>query len=322
MPDLALADLRFADPQFLWLAPLVLAVLALAAWRRPQGAMLFSSLALLPPNATTLRARLRWILVVLRVLAIGLVLVALARPQSGHEVVEVVSQGIDIALVLDTSSSMDSKDFGGLSKIEASKKVILEFLGGLKDDRAGIVLFAGDAAVLSPLTLDYQACQRLVEPIEAGRLSGGTAIGTGLATATDLLRDSEAPAKVLILLTDGENNSGSIGPSDAAQIAHLLGMRLYTIGAISPEDVRRNDIPVDERLMRNISELTGGRYFRASDADTLRAVYAEIQKAVKGDVGTRSYTQYQDRHKPFIFAAAAFLLLEILLAHTVLRGAP
>ena len=322
MPELTLGGARLADPEVLWLAPLVVAILALAAWRRPRGALLFSSLALLPANATTLRARLRWVLVPLRLVAIALVLLALARPQTGHEVVEVVSQGIDIALVLDTSSSMDSRDFGGLSKIEASKRVIHDFLGGLEDDRAGVVLFAGDAAVLSPLTLDYEACQRIVEPIEAGTLSGGTAIGTGLATGIDLLRDSGASAKVLILLTDGENNSGTVGPSDAAQIAHLLGMRLYTIGAIAAEDARRNDIPVDERLMRTISELTGGRYFRASDANTLRAVYAEIQQLEKTKVGTRSYTQYQDAHLPFVLAAAALLLLEILLAHTIFRGAP
>lgn len=322
MIPISLGDVRLADPQVLWLAPVALAILVVAALRRPRGAMLFSSLALLPANATTLRARLRWILVPLRVVAIALLIVALARPQTGHEVVEVVSQGIDIALVLDTSSSMDSKDFGGLSKIEASKRVIHDFLGGLRDDRAGVVLFAGDAAVLSPLTLDYAACQQLVEPIEAGTLSGGTAIGTGLATATDLLRDSDASAKVLILLTDGENNSGEIGPSDAARIAHLLGMRLYTIGAIAAEDARRNDIPVDERLMRNISELTGGRYFRASDASTLRAVYAEIQQLEKTDVGTRSYTEYRDAYLPFVVAAAALLLLEILFAHTLFRGAP
>src|SRR5207237_9560736 len=179
---------------------------------------------------------------------------ARARAQIVRAWVESVAEGIDIVLVLDTSGSMSEKGFGGSAKIDAVKRVVNDFLGGLRNDRVGIVVFSGEAIVLGPPTLDYAASQKLVDPLDTGSLAGGTAIGTGLATAVNVLRDSAAKSKVAILLTDGENNSGDISPLDASNMAKLLGVRVYTIGAISAPVQRGVDEPesatVDEQLIR------------------------------------------------------------------------
>lgn len=320
--DLFAADFRLKDP---WaLALLALVVLGLVASvrreRRSGGGLLFSSLGLLPPAATPWRVRLFPALLVLRVCAAALLVAALARPQTTQAATAVASEGIDIVLVLDVSSSMTTADFGGATKIDASKRVMLEFLRGLKNDRVGLVAFSGDAAIMSPLTFDYTALQRLVEPIEAGgALGGGTAIGTGIATGVNVLRDSQALSKVVVLLTDGENNSGEIGPLDAAQLGRLLGVKVYTIGAVRA-DVSRID--VDEQLMRRISELTGARYFRAADEDTLLGVYREISSLEKTKVGSRDEAEQEERNLVFLAAGAALLLLELLLAATLLRRVP
>jgi len=197
--------------------------------------------------------------------------------------------------------------------------VVHDFLGGLKNDRVGIVIFSAESMVLSPLTLDYAAAQRLVEPVAAGRpLRDGTAIGTGLATGLNLVRESTARGKVAILLTDGQNNAGDVQPTDAAQIAKLLGVRLYTIGAVAA----RSRADVDEALMKRMSELTGGLYFRASDETALRDVYREIQTLEKARVGTRAFISTDDVSLPFVAAGAGLLALQFVLALTVFRRTP
>ena len=315
---------RFADPWALALLALVVAGIgvALLRARRPAAGLLFSSLGLLPAARAGLRVRLRWLLVPLRVLALAFFVVALARPQIVHANAETVTEGIDIVLVIDTSGSMSERGFGGTTKIEGVKRVVHDFLGGLKNDRVGIVSFSGEAVVLGPPTLDYAASQKLVGPLEVGVLSGGTAIGTGLATGLNVLRDSDAKSKIVVLLTDGENNSGDITPLDAAKIAQLLGIRVYTIGAISASAGELQVDDVDEQVMRRMADMTGGHYYRVTDPNSLADVYREIEQLEKSHVGTREFTSYDEAALPLLLIGGALLFLEIALASTVFRRTP
>jgi len=319
--------LHFQDPWLLGLLAVVIAGTLLSAVRarRPGSGLLFSSLGLLPVSRPGARVRMRWVLVALRVAALVLFTVALARPQIVRASVESVSEGIDVVLVIDTSGSMSERGFGGSSKIDAVKRVVNDFLGSLKNDRVGIVVFSGEAIVLGPPTLDYAASQKLVAPVDTGTLAGGTAIGTGLATGINVLRDSDAKSKVVILLTDGENNSGDITPLDAANMAQLLGVRVYTIGAITLRAGADKDTAsdtVDEQLMRKIAEQTGGHYYSVSDENSLAEVYREIESLEKSHVGTREFTDYQEAHLGFLGLGALLLFVELALAATLFRRTP
>jgi Ca-activated chloride channel family protein len=322
-----LTSLRFEDPWLLALLAAVGAGLVLNLWRarRPGTGLLFPSLGLVPSAQPGWRVRARWLLVVLRVLALVAFVVALARPQIVRASVESVAEGIDVVLVLDTSGSMSERGFGGSTKIEAVKRVVTNFLGGLHNDRVGIVTFSGEAIVLGPPTLDYAASQKLVAPIDTGTLAGGTAIGTGLATGINVLRDSEAKSKVVILLTDGENNSGDITPLDAANMAKLLDVRVYTIGAVSLTSTPDQDVSadsVDAQLMRKIAADTGGHYYSVSDENSLAEVYREIEALEKSHVGARDFIDYQEAHLGFLALAVALLFIELALGATVFRRTP
>lgn len=314
-------EIRFDAPWALALLALVLiaALLELRRERGRGGGVLFSSLGLMPRAHGSWRVRARWLLLPLRVAAATALIIALASPSVVQAAFDIPAEGIDIVVVLDTSSSMTTPDLGGEPRIDVSKRVIHDFLGGLKNDRVGVVIFSAESMILSPLTLDYAAAQRLVEPVVAGRpLRDGTAIGTGLATGLNVLRESTARGKVAILLTDGQNNAGDVQPSDASQMAKLLGVRLYTIGAVALRS--RGD--VDEVLMKRMSEMTGGLYFRASDETALRDVYREIQTLEKARVGTRAFISTEDASLPFVAAGAGLLALQFLLALTVFRRTP
>lgn len=311
---------RFRDPWvFALLALAAIALLLQARRERTPGGLLFSSVALLPSaSGVSWRARGRWLLVALRLAAVVLLVVALARPQMARAAEEIVSEGIDIVIVLDISSSMSSRDFGGEAKIDGVKSVIEDFLKGQRSDRVGVVVFAGEALILSPLTLDYEALWRIVEPIDAGEiLSGGTAIGTGLATGLNVLRESGAKSRIAILLTDGENNAGDIRPLDAARLAKLVGMRVYTIGALT--GLRTS---TDERDLRAIAAETGGQYYHAGDPEALAGIYRAIQQLERSKVGARTLADYDEMGVPFLALGALLVLLEIVLAASVLRRAP
>ena len=308
-------EIRFEAPWALALLALVViaAALELRRERGRGGGVLFSSLGLVPRAHTSWRVGMRWLLLPLRVVAATALIIALAAPAVVQAAFDVPAEGIDIVVVLDTSASMTTPDLGGQARIDVVKKVVHDFLGGLTNDRVGIVIFSAESMVLSPLTLDYAAAQRLVEPVAAGRpLRDGTAIGTGLAAGLNLVRESTARGKVAILLTDGQNNAGDVQPSDAAQIAKLLGVRLYTIGAVAA----RSRTDIDETLMKRMSEMTGGLYYRASDETALRDVYREIQTLEKARVGTRAFISTEDASLPFAAAGAG------LLALTVFRRTP
>jgi len=317
--------LRFADPivlAFLVAVPALLFVRT-ARERRSGGALLFSSISIVPGRQAW-RARLRPALIVLRAVALTLLVTALARPQVVRAA-EVTAEGIDIAIVIDVSGSMTASDFGGQTRIGAVKKVVHDFVGGLKSDRVGLVVFGSEALLLSPLTLDHEAVQTLADPLDAnGRLVGGaTAIGTGLATGLNVLRDSTARSKVAIVLTDGENNSGQITPLDATRAAKLIGVRVYTIGAVPTSQRSRGAVEVDEALMREMAETTGGRYFSASDETALRQIYDEIAQLERSRIGVRTeYASYEDVMLPFLLAGTLLLVIEILLGLTLLRRTP
>ena len=315
------AEIRFDAPWALALLALVViaAALELRRERGRTGGVLFSSLGLLPRARGSWRVRSRWLLLPLRVAAATALIVALAAPSVVQAAFDVPAEGIDIVIVVDTSSSMTTPDLGGRPRIDVVKTVVHDFLGGLKNDRVGIVIFSAESMVLSPLSLDYAAAQRLMEPVVAGRpLRDGTAIGTGLATGLNVVRESTARGKVAILLTDGQNNAGDVQPTDAAQIAKLLGVRLYTIGAVAA----RSSTDIDEILLRRMSTMTGGLYFRASDETALRDVYREIQTLEKARVGTRAFISTEDASLPFAAAGAGLLALQLLLALTVFRRTP
>ena len=316
-------DLTFETPWAFALLALVLIGLVVELRRertRPAG-MLFSSLGLLPSARASWRVRLRWLLLPIRVLGVTALITALASPAIVEASYDVPAEGIDIVIAIDTSSSRTQTDFGGQSRISATKKVVINFLDGLKNDRAGIVLFSAEAMVLSPLTLDYKAAQKLVQPIEAGKiLRDGTAIGTGLATALNAVRGSSARSKVVVLLTDGQSNTGDISPMDAAQMAKVFGIRVYTIGAV-PNGVRAG-IDVDEQLMRQMAQTSGGQYYRAGDETALQNVYAEIEALEKARVGSRGFIETHDASLPFLGLGVGLLLAEIVLVSTVFRRTP
>jgi len=286
---------------------------------RPAG-MLFSSLGLLPASRGSWRVRLRWLLLPVRVLGVSALITALAAPSVVQASFDVPAEGIDNVIALDTSSSMTSADFGGEQRIVAAKRVINDFLGGLKNDRAGVVIFSAEGLVLSPLTLDYAAAQRLIQPVEPGKiLRDGTAVGVGLATALNVLRPSTARSKVVVLATDGQSNTGDIQPLDAAQIAKTLGIRVYTIG-VAPTGRGAGD--VDEALMKQMATIAGGAYYRASDEDALRNVYHEIEALEKARVGSRGFVETTDATLPFLVIGFGLLVVELLLSTTLLRRTP
>jgi len=316
--------LQLADPLALTLLLAVAAGLVVNSLRlrRPAPGLLFPSIRMLPGTKPPLRARLRWLPVSVRFAALTLMVLALARPQIVHARAEAIPEGIDIVLATDVSGSMDEATFAGVKKIDAVRHDAKEFVSGLKNDRVGLVTFAGEAVIDGPLTLDYAATRQLIESFvdTQNGLTGGTAIGTGLATALNVLRDSQAHSKVVILLTDGENNSGDISPLDAAQIASFLGIRVYTIGAVGLQAAAGET--VDEVVMRRMAEMTGGQYFRADDVESLLAIYEQIDQLEKSRVAVREFTEIEDVYLPLLLVAAALLFIEVALGATALRHSP
>ena len=271
---------------------------------------------------------------VLRALALVALILALARPQTGVTSENVRTEGIDIVLVLDISSSMLAEDLEP-NRLGAAKSVASDFVAGRKNDRIGLVAFAGAAFTQAPLTIDYSVVTTLLGELETGMIEDGTAVGMGLATAVKRLRASAADSKVVILLTDGRSNRGEIGPVTAARMAAALGVRVYTIGAGSRGTARvpvndpirgqvfaTTQVDIDEQTLQEVASLTGGRYFRATDAEGLSAIYDEIDELERTEIEVENFTQYSERFPVPVGLGFLLILAELGLAQTALRKLP
>jgi Ca-activated chloride channel homolog len=308
----------FAVPLALGLSVLAVPVgyVALRRRRRGYAVATTSGVANIRPS---LRLRLaRW-LPLLRIAAIVTLVIALAGPRVGDANAVVPGEGIDIALSLDISSSMNA-DFGSTTRLDATKAVIRDFIKGRENDRIGLVVFEQDALPLAPPTLDYDALDRVVADVKTGLLPDGTGIGVGLAAALNMLKDSTATTRIVILLTDGQHNAPSISPQDAAALAQTLGVRVYTIGVLDTGPISRASL--DEALLRQIAEPTGGQYFSADNPQALARVYEEIGKLETSHVGRDHFERFTELAPWFAAGAAGLLLCELALSGLWLRRAP
>jgi len=272
----------------------------------------------------------------LRILALAGFILALARPQSSSKEEEILTEGVDIILAMDVSSSMLAEDFKPNNRLEAAKSVAREFVQSRSNDRLGMVVFAGESFTQCPLTLDYGVLLTLLEQIEvADKNWDGTAIGMGIVNAVNRLRDSKAKSKVVILLTDGVNNRGQVDPVTAAQIARAFDIKIYTIGAgkhgtaMYPVDdpfFGKRYVPmqveIDEEVLKKIAAQTGGQYFRATDTQKLKEVYEEISTLEKTQIEVKEYTRYEEMFVYFLAFGLLSLLVEVVLAHTYFKKIP
>ncbi|ATR93010.1 vWA domain-containing protein [Porphyromonas gingivalis] len=327
--------MTFAYPELLWLLillPLIATWYILQA-RKTSATMTISSLKPFEGGRRGLRVYLRHSLPILRALSVGFLIIALARPQNTNSWQKDSIEGIDIMLAMDVSGSMQTMDFKP-NRLEAAKDVAISFINNRPNDNIGMVTFAGESFTQCPLTTDHTVLLNMVQDLQMGVLDDGTAIGMGLATAVNRLKDSKAKSRVVILLTDGSNNMGDITPRMAADIARTFGIRVYTVGVgtrgeapfpIQTEfGVRIQNVPVDidEPTLDGIAEVSGGKYFRAVDNETLNEIYKEIDKLEKTRLMTKSFKAYEEKY--FVYALIAFLLLltEFLLRNTLLRSNP
>lgn len=330
--------MRFADPLFLLLllaAPLYVFVeIRFARARRP--ALVFPAESLAREAAGRVFPWKRFLKLVVRTAALAFVALAMARPQAGSGQESVITEGIDIVLVLDVSASMRAEDFEPKNRLAVAKDVVADFIRGRTSDRIGMVVFASQAFTQCPLTLDYNVLLQLLDSVEIGMIDErSTAIGTAIATATNRLRESDADSKVAILLTDGRSNAGEIDPITAAQAAKAVGVRIYTVGAGTPEGGRvpiddpvwgrryanvANDL--DEETLSQIAEITGGRYYRAKTEGMLADVYRKIGELETTKIEVKHFTTYTELAPRFIVAALILLMLELLTSALFIRGLP
>lgn len=325
-----MTGISFANPSYLWLLVLVPGMITFYVLRQQKTSAALQMPGLKPFEKTgsTFRNYLRHILFALRAAAIALLIIVIARPQKTDKFQNVTTEGIDIILTLDISGSMLARDFKP-DRLEASKNVATEFISGRPYDRLGLVVFSGESFTQCPLTTDHAVLINLMHELQSGMIEDGTAIGNGLATAVNRIKDSEAKSKVIILLTDGVNNRGEIAPSTAADIAKTYGIRVYTIGVGSqgmapyprqtPYGVQYLNMPVeiDEAILKDIASKTGGRYFRATDNDKLLQVYAEIDKMEKSKIDVRQFTRKEEKYLFPGLIAFILLALEILSRITI-----
>ena len=328
-------DVSFAYP---WVLYFLIIVPLMIIWywfkgRKKQPSITYSSLSIFRNIAFSWRERFRHIPFILRALAVALLVIALARPQNFSSGENIYTEGIDIAMVLDISGSMLAEDLKP-NRIEAAKNVIKDFIEGRTSDRIGLVIFARDSFTQCPLTIDYSVLLNLLSQVKSGMIEDGTAIGNAIANGVNRLKDSKSKSKIIILLTDGVNNSGEVDPVFAAQIAKTYGIRIYTIGVgtkgqapypvQTPFGTRYQMIPVeiDESVLQQISNITGGEYFRATDNKTLKAIYDKIDKLEKSKVEITSYRNAKELFYPWLGAGLFLLILEIGLSKSVFRRLP
>jgi Ca-activated chloride channel homolog len=328
-------DITFANPGLLYL---LLVNIPVIAWyvlknKKSHATIQVSTFNGLDQAGPSMKTYLRHMLFVFRVLVLSLLIVVLARPQSTSEWQETNTEGIDIVIALDISGSMLAMDFEP-DRLEASKNVAINFISGRTDDRIGLVVYSGESFTQCPVTTDHAVLINLFKDIKFGMIEDGTAIGLGLATSINRLKESDAKSKVIILLTDGVNNRGDIAPVTAAEIAKSLGIRVYTIGVgtrgKAPYPVQTmfgtqtvyQDVEIDEEVLREIAQITGGSYFRATDNEKLSQIYSEIDLMEKTKVDVKEFSKKEEKYLSLSILAAAILLLDILLRNTVFRKIP
>lgn len=323
---------QFANPEFFWLYLILPIMIIWYVFRNKKQHATFSYSAFegLSHIPKTLKIRLRHLPFILRFFTVALLIFCLARPQSTSSKKSVNTEGIDIVISMDISSSMLSQDFKP-NRLEVAKEKAIEFVGERVNDRVGLTIFAGEAFTQSPITIDHQVVKDLLSKLETGLIKDGTAIGDGLATAVNRLKDSKADSKVVILLTDGVNNMGFISPETAADLASTYDIKVYTIGigtmGKAPRPVNGPfgqrtvmvDVEIDEEILQNIAELTGGKYFRATDNESLEQIYSQIDKLEKTKIDVSYFNNYSEEYLPFALLATGLFLLEIILKYTYLR---
>lgn len=327
--------IEFANPGFLYLLILVpVMILAHIYIRRKRRTDIrISDLSPFKGYRPSLRQRIGWLPLVLRIVAVSLIIVALARPRSSSKGTNVTSEGIAIMMVMDVSSSMLAEDLRP-NRIEAAKRVAADFIKGRPNDLIGLVVFSGESFTQCPLTSDHSVLLNLMDGIRSGLIEDGTAIGEGLATAVARIKDSPVKSKVIILLTDGVNNSGSVAPVTAGDIAKTFGIRVYTIGVgrkgmapypfKTPFGTRYQNVEVqiDEDILRQISDASDARYFRATDNSKLRSIYNEIDRMEKTKVEVTEFRRYTEEYLMFLLWAVGLFIAEITLRLTLFRSLP
>ncbi len=327
-----LNDITFANPKFLWgllIIPLAL-VWYVLRHKKQEAAVRFSDLQGFETLPKSWKVYARHLLFVLQMAALGLLIMAMARPQSSSSSQTSNIEGIDIILAQDVSGSMLARDLKP-DRLEASKKVAQDFVEGRPSDRMGLVVFAGESYTQVPLTTDHGVMIRMLKEMKSGVIDDGTAIGDGLATAINRLKDSDAVSKVIILLTDGMNNSGSVDPYTAAEMAKLFGIRVYTIGVgsrgtapfpvqtIFGVQYQQMKVEIDEKLLATIANSSGGKYFRATSNQSLSEIYEEIDKLERSKIEVTEFRHVREEFYPLVACAIALLLLEFILRKTVFR---
>jgi Ca-activated chloride channel family protein len=330
-------DIQFAEKQWFWLFAIIPMMLAwyLYKLKTYEGELNYSSFNLFNGIKSSLKAKFRHVLFLLRLVALSFLILAIARPQSRSSWKDVKTEGIDIVVSLDVSLSMLSKDFKP-NRLEVAKEVLGDFIDARPNDKIGLVVFSGEAFTQCPLTTDHKIIKNMFGDIKAGMLDQGTAIGLGLADGVARVKDSKAKSKVVILISDGVSNVGEIAPLTAADIAKTFGVRVYCIGvgskgkALQPVALYPNgemeydyvDVDIDDATMTQISKMTGGKYFRATDRESLEKTYKEIDLLEKTIISEKNFSNKSEHFLPFALAAAICLLLEFLLKRFVFKAIP
>lgn len=329
-----LNTIHFAYPWVLWLTLIIpiMVVWIIKFSKKKQAGLQVSSLKNFQ-SFSSWKTIFRPSILVCRLLGILLIIIAMARPQTKNEEQRAEGEGVDIVLCIDVSGSMTAQDFTP-NRMEAAKAVAASFIEKRLTDRIGVVIFSGESFTQCPLTTDKTVLKTAVETIRNGLLEDGTAIGDGLSTGIDRLRNSKSKSKVVILLTDGENNGGLIGPDNAKEIAKAFGIKVYTIGVgtegYAPYPIKtelgviiqQQKVTIDEKLLKSIAAETGGKYFRAKDNVGLQNIYTEIDQLEKSKVEIFTITRYTEKFTPFLLAALIFLFLELILKFTIFKKFP
>lgn len=326
----------WANPEYLYLLVIVPLLVAWYWFRHKSSSaeLRFSGIRVFEGISRSPKTWLMHGLFVLRALAVGLLIVALARPQSVSSRQNIEIEGIDIVMALDVSGSMLARDFTP-DRLEAAKEVAHDFIRRRPNDRVALVIFSGEAFTQVPLTTDHAMISTMFREIKSGMIEDGTAIGDGLATSASRLKDSQAISRVIILLTDGVNNSGSVDPRSAAEIAKMFGVRVYTIGVGSQgyapypvqdqfgrQRIQQMEVQIDEELLKDIAATTGGQYFRAENNKKLREIYDEIDKLEKSKIDVQEFRRKHEKFLPFALMATGLFVLEILMRYLVFRRLP